>query len=115
MNGGKKESYDLLIAGFFIMVNHCCSLMNDFLDDRRVQIFYSPQMREYYIPLKYHPAVQGIFYCPWCGKELPASLREKLYEILEQEYGIDPDPDFEKTKGLHKEFLTDEWWKKRGL
>lgn len=40
---------------------HCCSLMDDHLKDYRVQIFYSPQMREYYIPLKDNPAVQGIF------------------------------------------------------
>ncbi len=99
----------------FTMIKHCCSLMDASLDDHRVQIFYSPQMLEYYIPLKNHPAVQCIFCCPWCGKELPTSLRENLYDVLEKEYNIEPDSDFEKTKGLPKEFLSDEWWKKRGL
>lgn len=97
------------------MTSHCCSLMNDFLSDLRVQIFYSPQMREYYIPLKGNSAVQCILYCPWCGKELPKSVRNKYYDILENELKIEILPDMEEEKNFPKEFLTDEWWKKRGL
>lgn len=94
---------------------HCCSLMDDFLKDYRVQIFYSPRMREYYIPLKDNPAVQGIFYCPWCGKKLPKSVRNEYYDILESELKIDITPDMEDRKNFPKEFLSDTWWRKRGL
>lgn len=89
--------------------------MDDFLNDQRVQIFYSPQMREYYIPLKKSLAVQCIFYCPWCGKKLPESVRNEYYDIIENEYKIDITPDMEEEKNFPKDFLSDEWWKQRGL
>lgn len=97
------------------MIVHCCEFMDECLSDARIQIFYEPISREYYIPLIGSQAVQCIIYCPFCGKKLPSDLRNRLYEILENEYDIEPEFDFKKTKGLPKEFLTDEWWKKRGL
>ena len=115
MNGGKKETYNFLMAGYFFMGNHCCSLMNDFLNDGRVQIFYSPQTREYYIPLKKHMAVQCIFYCPWCGSRLPKDLREEYFDIIYDELHLEPEFKVTDTPGLPEEFKTDEWWKKRGL
>ena len=97
------------------MYNHCCREMTQFTSDPRVQIIYSPRVREYYIPLKSQIAVQTIYYCPWCGKKLPDGLDNKLDEILKEEYNIKASDDFEKTPGLPEEFKTDEWWKKRGL
>jgi hypothetical protein len=59
-------------------------------------------------------------YCFWCGVKLP-SFVSKLYDILEEEYGIHQsvieDKDFEigiETR-LPEEFKTDKWWKKRGF
>ena len=71
------------------MNDYCCSEMKLFTDDPRVQIIYSPRVREYYIPLKFQNAVQTIYYCPWCGKKLPAGLDEKFDEVLKEEYKID--------------------------
>ena len=55
----------------------------------------------------------GIKFCPWCGEKLPKELDDEWGTILEKEYGI-------KMPGLNKdkvpqEFLTEDWWKKRGL
>ena len=97
------------------MNDHCCQEMKVFTDDPRVQIIYSPRVRKYYIPLKFQSAVQGIRYCPWCGKKLPAGLSEKFDEVLEKEYNIDCYIDAEESGTLPEEFNTDEWWKKRGL
>lgn len=97
------------------MNDHCCQEMEIFTEDLRVQIVYSPRVREYYIPLKLQDAVQLIYYCPWCGKKLPVGLDEKFDEVLEKEYNIDCYIDAEESGILPEEFKTDEWWKKRGL
>lgn len=97
---------------------HCCSLMADSINDQRIQIGYEPILREYFIPLLYKgkvTALQCLYYCPWCGKQLPKSLNDKWYSTLEKEYGLD-DPDREEQEKLiPEEFKTDEWWKNRGL
>ena len=67
---------------------HCCKLMNEFIDDQRVQIGYEPVFREYFIPLLYKSkitAIQCLDYCPWCGKKLPKRLSDEWFEILEKE------------------------------
>ena len=100
------------------MSMHCCSLMEDFLNDGRVQIFYSPRMREYYILLKDSSAIQCILYCPWCGTKLPEDVRDEYFNTLraEQALGnINPHIDIHDRSAVLEEFKTDEWWKKRGL
>jgi len=94
------------------MVKHCCSLMDNFLNDPRIPMYYSPRMREYYIPLKNHSAAQCIFYCPWCGIKLPKDLRDEYFDILENEYDIE---DFDNDEEIPNEFKTNAWWKKRKL
>jgi hypothetical protein len=101
---------------------HCCKLMDLFLKDIRIPIRYSPSYHEYYILMLENGeqrgqmlAVQGIDYCPWCAKKLPESLRDKWFETLEKEYGLDDPDSKEQQKLIPKEFETDEWWKKRGL
>ncbi len=99
---------------------HCCKLIDLFLDDIRVPILYFPVPREYALLMLEEGrkrgrmnAVQGIIYCPWCNKKLPESLRDKWFEILEKEYNLD-DPDSKEQQNLiPNEFKTDEWWKKR--
>jgi hypothetical protein len=60
-------------------------------------------------------ARQGVDYCPWCGTKLPESLFDTRFDILEKEYGIDSPYDDKQKDKIPAEFLTDEWWKKRGL
>ena len=59
--------------------------------------------------------VNTIRYWPWCSKKLPENLSEKWYEILESEYGLDELYKKDREKYIPPAFLTDEWWKKRGL
>lgn len=56
-----------------------------------------------------------IEFCPWCSAKLPESLSDVRDSILLDEYGIDDEFDKKQAKKIPAEFLTDEWWKKRGL
>jgi hypothetical protein len=67
-------------------------------------VCYVPKFREYGIPvLDGGTAKIIISFCPWCGQKLPASLRDKWFELID-EMGVDYDdaPD---------RFLSDQWWK----
>lgn len=95
---------------------HCCDLMQLNIDDGRVQIFYSPIKRRYYINVvdqKKVTATQGLVYCPWCAQRLPSDLRKAYQEILRTEYGLEPR--YADPEQIPQEFRTDAWWKKRGL
>ncbi len=97
---------------------HCCEMMDMFLADPRIPLFYSSLYREYDIALLYKgkiTALQGLFYCPWCRTKLPKSVREEWFEILAKEYHLDDPYCDEQEKLIPKEFKSDEWWKKRGL
>lgn len=95
------------------MINHCCENMKFFLDEDKVDVHYSPMYREYTIGLKNSNGFQLILFCPWCGKSLPEDLRDEWFTILEDEMKIKVNID--NTENLPKEFLTDTWWKNRGL
>jgi len=97
------------------LISHCCKQMTTYIDDPRVPIKYSKKIRSYSIPRKGKTVVQVIHYCPWCGKKLPKQLRDEYFEILEREYGIEPDLDSYLQPGFPEEFKDDTWWKKRGL
>lgn len=94
---------------------HCCDLMEMFVADAKVPLKYYSILREYALLLKYSPAVQLIFYCPWCSQKLPISLRETYFDILEKEHGITPELDIQNDPNIPEEFKSDEWWKKRKL
>lgn len=94
---------------------HCCALMADFIDDKRIPIDYTPSLREYYIPLVRKTAKQLMFYCPWCGVKLPTSLRDEWFDILRNEYSIDDLCDTKNEDSFLQEFKSDIWWKKRKL
>jgi len=93
---------------------HCCKLMSTFVIDPRISIYYSKRFREYSIETT-SGAYQMISHCPFCGKKLPARLRDTLFDILEEQYNIDSPFDEEQSKLIPEEFKTDEWWKKRNL
>ena len=94
----------------------CCQLMNRFVDDPRVGIDYNKKLREYSIDLKLTRAVQqDIFHCPFCGFKLPKGLRQEYCNIVKNKFSIDCIFNDEETKKLPEEFMSDQWWKKRGL
>lgn len=106
---------------------HCCELMQHYLDEKKVAIYYNPVFREYYIKQKSFPdGKQVIYNCPWCGYEFPESLINEYYDTLKREYNILYNSFFKKyyealenfdeiDRELPEEFKSDEWWKKRGL
>ena len=72
-------------------------------------IWYYSKLDEFCIP---HPDLVGGFFsgvitithCPWCGKKLPESKRDKWIERL-QDMGINPFCDC-----VPDEFMTSEWY-----
>lgn len=95
----------------------CCLEMNSMIDndDGLYNLRYSLKAREYYLESLPGPYIRTIEFCPWCGTRLPKSLGDEWLNVLEKEYGLDmPDLPEQETK-IPADFLTDEWWKKRGL
>lgn len=93
------------------MKQHCCEEMEFFLSEGKVPIRYFSQFREYSIQLSGREVFQDIYFCPWCGKKLPTSLREEWFEHVEKLIG-----EFESTDDsrIPEEFRTCEWWQNRG-
>lgn len=91
---------------------HCCETMYyDLLNDT---IKYVPHYREYHDNREEDIKNFVDHYCGNCGTKLPYSLRDTWFATLKQEYGLEDPLDTDK-QDIPKEFLTDEWWKKRGL
>lgn len=89
-------------------MNHCCDLMCAFLEDKRINVFYDEVFREYYTKLRGGGGVlQRFFYCPWCGKKLPDSLRSVYHELLWEKFGDDVDIE---DMDIPIEFKTSLWW-----
>jgi hypothetical protein len=100
-----------------MQMEHCCSTMNHYLSLKNNRFYYSPLMREYAIDNKNAITIRLLNYCPWCGAKLPASLRDEYFSVLEKEYGLDLclSDVWERSPLIPPEFLSDEWWRKRGL
>lgn len=94
------------------MNQHCCEQMVFFLNEKKVPIKYFPKFREYSIELYQKGVFQDIYYCPWCGKKLPESLRDKWFSILEETISDFDGPDDQR---IPNEFSTDAWWIERNL
>lgn len=54
---------------------HCCKRMAGMIDDPRFPVEYGARFREYSIRRlkngKRDIVVQGMSFCPWCGRTLP--------------------------------------------
>lgn len=90
--------------------HHCCDKMQFFLEEKKVNINYFPQCREYSIGLKGGGGDQLLTFCPWCGSKLPQSLENVFFCFLKKmniENASSPE--------LPEEFKTDAWWKNRKL
>lgn len=85
--------------------------MNFFIKEEKVAIKYSLRYREFSIDLRGSNGGQIINFCPWCGFELPKSLRSDWFDILENKYSIE-DP-IEQKDQIPEKFLTDKWWRTR--
>jgi hypothetical protein len=85
---------------------HCCAEMQDHLADSEVPVVYNEKFREYGIRIMDGgTSVQTILYCPWCGRQLPDSLRYAWFERLNQ-LGLEPDDE------LPQALQSDAWWRK---
>jgi len=62
---------------------------------------YDPRFDVYWVPAG--GAKQQIFYCPWCGEQLPPSQRDRWFDELEAR-GVDPAED-----PIPDEFQTGAW------
>lgn len=85
---------------------HCCEDMRKHLRDGDVAVVYLPKFREYGIRiLDGGSSIQVISYCPWCGRQLPTSLREQWFKAID-DLGLDT-----VSNELPEEFESDAWWK----
>lgn len=89
--------------------SHQCDEMKMHLSQGEVAIDYIPHLREYGIHvLDGGDSIQQIFFCPWCGKQLPQSLRD---EWLEKVWGLGFEPG---DQGIPGEMMDERWWMRNG-
>lgn len=71
-------------------------------------IHYSPQFREYGLIIHDGASASSrIRFCPWCGAQLPESLRDEWFAEMERR-GIDP------SEGeIPAEYQSSAWWQQR--
>ena len=93
---------------------YCCGALKYQIENKHCPIDYSLKWREYSVQDVNSTSRSLMRFCPHCGTKLPLSLRDEWFDILEQEYELEDPMDDDKKK-IPKDFLTDEWWKKRGL
>lgn len=94
-------------------MKHCCKLLSDFIEDKRIDVQYDEILREYFIHVHYGgTARQLLLFCPWCGSKLPKNLRDEYYDILREIFGEDAELD---EVNLPEEFKNSAWWEKREL
>lgn len=106
-------------------MQHCCVKMEGALEEYGTPLHYLPEKKSYCMDYgtvyKNVETEKGsrvlsefLNYCPWCGIELPKKLWDEWYDEIERlgfELPLEPD-DHDK---IPKEYMTDEWWKKKGL
>lgn len=91
----------------------CCEMMECFLNNNELNkiIQYSDRFDEYGIVI--HDGGNSsiiINYCPWCGKELPKSKRDKWFDTLEKLGFINP-----LEEDIPIEFKSNLWWNKNDI
>ena len=92
----------------------CCKeLVNSIIDQNIID--YDNVIRSYVIAYN-KGRCSALEFCPFCGTKLPEWLNSKIFDVIEEEYGIPFEKiDIVNFKNMPDEFRTDEWWKKRGL
>ena len=86
---------------------HCCEQMRYAVSTAKIPVIFIHKFREYGIKV-----IDGgtgfieIQYCPWCGKQLPMSLRDEWFDALEK-LGINP---LEEENLIPSQFLDGSWY-----
>jgi hypothetical protein len=94
--------------------DHCCQQMVDLIEEERLGLFYTARIRRYTVLCRGQLGLFQLFYCFSCGKKLPDDLAVEFDFILKNDYQIQEPYKAVFNKTVPPEFLTDEWWKKRG-
>jgi hypothetical protein len=75
------------------------------IESEEIPIVYTPKLREFGIRvLDGGTSTIELLYCPWCGRKLPESLRDRWFEELRKR-GIDPSSD-----SIPDEFTDERWY-----
>lgn len=107
-------------------MEHCCLGLEGALESYGSPFRYIPYERQYIV--EYNSSFTNeesgeiacvvastLSYCPWCGKKLPKDLMDEWQNEIGQKFGIKNALDKEELKKVPQEYMTEEWWVKRGL
>lgn len=86
---------------------HACSDMVIQITDEAVPLVYDPRFREYALVVGDSEVRQMLFFCPWCGTELPASLRHTFFDEMDR-LGVDF-----PAEAPPQQYASDAWWRAR--
>jgi hypothetical protein len=87
----------------------CCTTMQSMIAEDSCPLVFISKFREYGIlVLDGGTSYQLISVCPWCGKQLPHSLRDRWFNELELA-GFDPGAD-----KIPEKYTSDRWWRSDG-
>jgi hypothetical protein len=101
----------------------CCPELMAMAVEPESPLQYEPEKRRFRI---WSPApafrkkgkpifIYDIFFCPKCGKELPADLAKEWADVLNNEFKIFNIIDPKKLATLPEKYLTEAWWQEKGL
>ena len=89
-----------------LIFDFCCEEMSFHLQQGDIGINFVAKFREYSLDyLDGGSSTQAIDFCPWCGAQLPTSLRNKWFEVIER-LGFEPD-----SSEIPDEMLSEAWWR----
>lgn len=106
-------------------MKYCCLAMESTLEEYDSPIRYIPYTRSY--DIEYSSKFQNedtkdeitvastLKYCPWCGTKFPKDLFDEWIEIIKSKFNIKNTLDKKQLEKIPKEYMTEEWWRKRGL
>jgi RHS repeat-associated protein len=107
LSGGEK-----LMSDDLSLETHCCESMSESVLDSNLPIRYVGRFREYGISITDGgSSFQEIYFCPWCGKQLPSSLRDLWFDTLYDELRLEDADD----PAIPKEMHSSMWWKNRKI
>ncbi len=89
-------------------MKHCCEQMNENIKSEDGIVYYSDVFNEYGIPYSDGVSIMKMEFCPWCGKRLPQSMREKWFNELEALGYEEP----WLNENIPEEYKSDKWWNK---
>ena len=107
-------------------MNQCCIALGNAIQENDNPIFYKSFLREYNLKLlpvfaegklvsDNSDVVDTLKYCPWCGKEFLKSLRDEWADEVEEKFKVESILDKEELKKVPEVYMTEEWWRKKGL